>query len=217
MSAVPHYTPAAGRFLPTRAYDRLLAVLTREPIWRAELLHALAPQPGERILDVGCGTGSLAIMIKQVQPEATAVGLDPDPQARKIAKAKAERAGADVEWLSGYARDAAGFGPFDKVVSSLVFHQVPLEEKRLGLEAMFKAASPGGRVLIADYAEQRSWLMRQAFRIVQSADGRVNTQPNADGYLERELSRIRGKQTAPDWSLNTPTGAISIFVISMEN
>ena len=51
------FTPAAGRFLPTSAYDRLLALLTREATWRANLLEALAPKPGERILDVGCGNG----------------------------------------------------------------------------------------------------------------------------------------------------------------
>ncbi len=217
MSAVPDYTPAAGRFVPTRAYDCLLALLTRESIWRAELLHALAPRPGERILDVGCGTGSLAILIKQRQPAATVVGLDPDPAARRIAAAKAQAAGAAIEWHSGFARDAANFGQFDKTVSSLVFHQVPIEEKRAGLEAMFKAVRPGGKVVIADYAAQRSWLMRQAFKIVQSADGRANTQPNADGCLERELSRICGKPIGSDWSINTPTGAISIFAVPLSH
>lgn len=205
------FTPAAGRFLPTSAYDRLLALLTREATWRANLLEALAPKPGERILDVGCGTGSFAILIKQIEPDARNVGLDPDPEARRIAVTKAEIAGVEIEWHSGFARDAANFGQFDKVVSSLVFHQVPVEEKRAGLEAMFTATKPGGLVLIADYAEQRSWLMRQAFKIVQSADGRTNTQPNADGFLEQELERICGAPQTAVWSLDTPTGTISIF------
>ncbi len=205
------FTPAAGRFLPTSAYDRLLALLTREATWRARLLAALGPKPGERILDVGSGTGSLAILIKQMEPQAIVVGLDPDPDARRIAAAKAEAAGVEIEWLAGFARDAANFGLFDKIVSSLVFHQVPLAEKIAGIEAMFKAARPGGRILIADYAMQRSWLMRQAFKIVQSADGRTNTQPNADGFLERELARICGRPLDASWGLDTPTGRISMF------
>ena len=139
------------------------------------------------------------------------MGLDPDPEALRIAAAKAAEAGVEVAWQSGFARDAANFGQFDKVVSSLVFHQVPVEEKRAGLAAMFKAARPGGRVLIVDYAEQRSWLMRQAFKIVQSADGRTNTQPNADGFIERELVRICGAPLTSAWALDTPTGAISMF------
>jgi ubiquinone/menaquinone biosynthesis C-methylase UbiE len=138
------FTPAAGRFLPTSAYDRLLVLLTREATWRARLLAALGPKPGERILDVGSGTGSLAILIKQMEPQAIVVGLDPDPDARRIAAAKAEAAGVEIEWLAGFARDAANFGLFDKIVSSLVFHQVPLAEKSAGIEAMFKAARPGG-------------------------------------------------------------------------
>lgn len=208
------FTPAAGRFLPTSTYDRLLALLTREAIWRAELLEALAPKPGERILDVGSGTGSFAILIKQKEPQAVVVGLDPDPAARRIAGVKADTAGVEIEWVEGFARDAAKFGQFDKVVSSLVFHQVPIAEKRAGLAAIFKATKPGGRALIADYAEQRSWLMRQAFKIVQSADGRTNTQPNADGFLEQELTRLCGSPQKADWSLDTPTGAISIFSVA---
>ncbi len=210
----PDFTPAAGRFLPVSAYDRLLALLTREDIWRAKLLEVLAPKGGERILDVGCGTGSLAIQIKQAEPGAHVVGLDPDPEARRIAAAKAETAGVEIEWHSGFARDAANVGQFDKVVSSLVFHQVPVAEKRAGLEAMFTATKPAGRVLVVDYAEQRSWLMRQAFRIVQVADGKTNTQLNADGFLERELTRICGAQLTETWALNTPTGTISIFKVA---
>lgn len=208
------FTPAAGRFLPTSSYDRLLALLTREATWRARLLEALAPKPGERILDVGCGTGSFAILIKQREPQASVVGLDPDASARRIAAAKAKGAGVEIELLPGFARDAANCGQFDKVVSSLVFHQVPVEEKRAGLEAMFNATKPGGQMIVADYARQQGWLMRQAFKIVQSADGRTNTQPNADGFLERELGRICGAPLTAAWALDTPTGTISMFSVT---
>jgi ubiquinone/menaquinone biosynthesis C-methylase UbiE len=211
MSDTTDFTPAAGRFLPTSAYDRLLALLTREKLWRTALLRALAPRDGERILDVGCGTGSFAILVKQAAPGAIVVGLDPDDDARKIAAAKADALGVKVEWQNGFARDAANFGQFDKVVSSLVFHQVPVAEKQAGLAAMFAAAKPGGRMIVADYARQQSWLMRQAFKIVQSADGRANTQPNADGFLEVELARICGRPVAAEWTVDTPTGTISIF------
>ncbi len=216
MPSTHTFTPAAGRFVPTSAYDRLLALLTREAVWRTALLEAIAPKPGERILDVGCGTGTLGILIKQTAPGATVVGLDPDAEARRIAEAKAEAAGVAIEWQNGFARDAANFGPFDKVVSSLVFHQVPIAEKVAGLAAMLAATKAGGTMIVCDYAAQRSWLMRQAFKIVQSADGRTNTQPNADGFLENELEAIYGKPITAGEAFNTPTGTISIFRLCKE-
>lgn len=217
MSRSQTFTPAAGRFLPTSAYDRLLALLTREARWRSALLEAIAPAPGERILDVGCGTGSLAILIKQAAPDTMVVGLDPDEVARCIAWKKAGEAGVGIEWESGFARDAGNYGQFDKVVSSLVFHQVPVAEKRVDLAAMFAATKSGGTMIVCDYAAQGRWLMRQAFKVVQSVDGRANTQPNADGFLEAELERICGKPITAEQSFDTPTGTISIFRLQKES
>lgn len=205
------FTPAAGRFAPTWIYDRGVALLTRESVWRNELLQRLSPAPGDSILDVGCGTGSLAILLKKTQPEARIVGLDPDVEALAIAKRKAAGAEVDIEWRQGFAEDSADFGPFDKVVSSLVFHQVPLAGKRSGIAAMFAAAKTGGLVCIADYAAQSEWHMRQLFRIIQMIDGRENTQLNADGFIEHELSGIQRRPVAPVYALNTPTGTISLF------
>ena len=205
------FTPAAGRFAPTSIYDSGVALLTRESVWRNELLRRLSPAPGDSILDVGCGTGSLAILLKQAQPEARIVGLDPDVEALAIARRKADAAEVEIEWRQGFALDSAAFGPFDKVVSSLVFHQVPLAGKRSGIAAMFAAAKTGGLVCIADYAAQSKWHMRQLFRFIQLIDGRENTRLNADGFIEHELSEIQRKPVAPVYSVNTPTGTISLF------
>ena len=53
--------------------------------------------------------------------------------------------------------------------------------------------------------------MRQLFRFIQLIDGRANTQLNADGFIEAELSGIMGRPVAPDFAINTPTGTISLF------
>jgi ubiquinone/menaquinone biosynthesis C-methylase UbiE len=185
MSRSQTFTPAAGRFLPTSAYDRLLALLTREARWRSALLEAIAPAPGERILDVGCGTGSLAILIKQAAPDTMVVGLDPDEVARCIAWKKAGEAGVGIEWESGFARDAGNYGQFDKVVSSLVFHQVPVAEKRVGLAAMFAATKSGGTMIVCDYAAQDAGLcVRRSRSCNRSMVERIRS-PMPTDFLKR--------------------------------
>ena len=152
-------------------------------------------------------------MLKQAAPQARIVGLDPDPAILAIAAAKAAAAGVKIEWRQGFANDAADLGlAFDKAVSSLVFHQVPLPMKRAGIAAMSAAVRPSGEVHIADYARQNSALMRRIFRwTVQRVDGLADTQPNADGVLEAILGEFGSEAARPTRVFPTPTGAISLF------
>ena len=90
------FTPALGRPEFTAAYDLAIRLLTRERRWRSLLLRHVAPQDGETILDVGCGTGTFAIMLKQLAPGATIIGLDPDATVLRIAADKAAKAGVAV-------------------------------------------------------------------------------------------------------------------------
>lgn len=208
------FVPALGYKRFTPLYDRMVRLATREATWRGALVDQIAPRAGETILDVGCGTGTLAVLLKQCAPGARIVGIDPDPQALAIAADKAACAGIDIEWREGFARDAAAvLGPAnaDKAVSSLVFHQVPVAEKRRGLAAMFDAVRPGGRVHIADYARQSGWLMRSLFTTIGRLDGFDNTRPNADGLLERLLADLAGAAVEPRLLVPTPTGTISLF------
>lgn len=214
MSQTTDFVPALGNHALTGAYDRVLALTTRERRWRAALLALTAPDPSDRIIDVGCGTGTFALMLKQACPDAQVVGVDPDEAVLKIARSKAAGAVHPVEWRQGFGDDLAdvlGDRPATKVVSSLVLHQCPLPVKRKILKAMFDVLAPGGRVLIADYGLQRSRLMRLLFRQVQALDGFENTQPNADGALPH-LMTAAGFSCVEEVSLvRTPTGSISIY------
>lgn len=217
MDATTKFTPALGFSGLTPAYDLAIRLLTRERQWRAKLLEQVAPANGETILDVGCGTGTFALALKRRAPEARVVGIDPDPVVLALAAAKSAAAGLEIEWRRGFVHEVAIFtGAFDKAVSSLVFHQVALQQKSAGLAAMLDAVRPGGEVHIADYARQDTWLMRQAFRLVQVMDGWTNTQANAEGAVERILSELSGSLVSPEVVVRTPTGAISLFRVRKE-
>ncbi|GGB37954.1 class I SAM-dependent methyltransferase [Sphingomonas floccifaciens] len=207
------FVPALGRPELTGLYDRAIALLTRERRWRAALLHLVAPAAGETILDVGCGTGSFAILMKQRCADARVIGVDPDPAVLTIASGKAERAGVAIEARQAMGDELAaiGTGPVDKATSSLVFHQCPMPMKRATVVAMHRTLRASGALFVADYGEQRSRMMRLLFRQVQRLDGYANTQPNADGLLPRLFAEAGFRKVVEHEVISTPAGSISLY------
>jgi ubiquinone/menaquinone biosynthesis C-methylase UbiE len=212
------FTPAAGRFASIRFYDPVVA-LTRERLWRSLAAMYVAPRPDDVIADVGCGTGSLAVLLSRVEPRATIVGLDPDPEALALARRKAGAAEATVDWrlsMGDALVDSLGANSVDTVVSSLVLHQCPLPMKRAILGSTHEVLKPGGKVVIADFGLQRTALMRLGFRIVQLADGQADTQPNADGILPELLSECGFHDVREAEVVSTLNGSISVYVARKE-
>lgn len=204
------YTPPLGSG-DTADYDKAIRRWTREMRWRGAMLDLLAARAGETILDIGCGTGSFAVMLKAASPNATVIGIDPDAEALSIARDKAQSAAVSIEWRPGFARDVEAAAA-DAVVSSLMFHQVPMAEKRAGLAAMHAALRPGGRLLIADYGKQAG-LMRFLFRqTIQRLDGVEDTQPNADGMLPGLMAEAGFADVREARQVHTATGTITLFL-----
>jgi ubiquinone/menaquinone biosynthesis C-methylase UbiE len=188
--------------------------MTRERTWRGALLALVDPRPGETILDVGCGTGAFAVMLKAACPAARIIGVDPDPAILVLAAAKARKAGVEIEWRQGMGDRLADIAPartVDKMVSSLVLHQCPLPMKQAILDAMHAILKPGGAMVVGDYGLQRTALMRLLFRQVQMVDGFDLTTPNAEGVLPSLMAgagfaRVEERKVIP-----TLTGSISLY------
>jgi ubiquinone/menaquinone biosynthesis C-methylase UbiE len=208
------FTPALGRFAPVRFYDAVAALL-RERLWRSLVVGHVGPRPDEVVVDVGCGTGSLALRLRHVQPTARIVGVDPDPDVLAVARRKTDAADVAPEWRVGMGdalEEVVGAGSAGAVVSSLVLHQCPMAMKRAVLASMHAVLAPGGRLVIADYGRQRTRAMRLAFRVVQLADGAENTQPNADGVLPELMAAAGFRDVREVEVVNTITGSISVYV-----
>lgn len=209
--AARDYVPAAPQLW---LYDVLVAVLARGSRWRQALLRQIDARRTDAIADIGCGTGTLMTLISKAAPPAVLIGVDPDPAILERARRKIARAGATAELKLGYARDTAALLDgrcINKIVSSLVFHQVPMLEKRTGLAAIRAALVPGGELHLADYGLQRTALMRRLFRIVQTGDGYENTEPNARGVLPGLMREAGFRGVEETAVIPTPTGSISLY------
>lgn len=214
MAETKSFTPLLGASALSPFYDAAIGLATREGRWRGRLIAQMHLKADDRILDVGCGTGSLALMLKRRAPTAAVFGLDPDPKALEMARRKAKRAGADIEFLQGFVSDMLikPLRPLTKISISLVLHQTPVKEKLRILNTCRHVLGPDGEVHIADYGEQRG-LMRFAFRTtVQALDGMSDTEPHAKGQLPA-IVREAGLKTLTETSrTHTPTGQITCWI-----
>lgn len=214
MNEQQSFIPALGRPEFTEDYDAVIAVMTRERRWRSSLMRQLSPQDGDVIVDIGAGTGSQAIAIKQLAPNARVFGIDPDPAVLEIARRKAMSANVDVTWVEGFgdqAPELIGTAVATKALSSLVLHQCDLEVKRAILVGMAKVLIDGGLMVVADYGQQRSLLMKLLYRQVQALDGWERTGLNAKGILPVLMGEVGFRNVIEAKTIPTPTGSISIY------
>ena len=144
------YLPGMGRHALLPLYDPLSRLLGAGAMHR-QLVEQADLRPGLRVLEIGCGTGNLAILAARRCPGSTVHGLDPDPRALARATAKARRAGLVIGFDRGYADELPyPSGSVDRVLSSLMFHHVAPAERPAALTEVARVLAPGGSLHVVD-------------------------------------------------------------------
>src|SRR5262245_15968345 len=117
----PRYIPALRFRIFTPFYDLVQRLFVGDRLYKRELIQRAGIRPGQRVLDIGCGTGTLCIMVKQSEPAADVDGLDADPQMLKVGIDKASAEGVGVEFRQGLASELPyPAASFDRVLSTLM-------------------------------------------------------------------------------------------------
>lgn len=171
------FLPAAGHRLLTPVYD-VLSKLAGTTVVHARLVDLARLEPGHRVLDLGCGPGAVALRVADQHPEASVIGMDPDPDVLGRARGKAERAGLGVVFQPGFAEDLPfDDDSFDRVVSSLAFHHIDGARQLEAAAEVRRVLRPDGLAVIADIQPEQ----HTAHGLLGTLLGRTGAVPEVPG------------------------------------
>jgi ubiquinone/menaquinone biosynthesis C-methylase UbiE len=169
------YIPPINKHFLTPIYDRLCSLGNFGLSFRRKVIKLAKIKDGDIVVDVGCGTG---VFLQETgkQHSVRLIGIDPDKQALAIAQAQLKKAGIEAELHESYAeRLPLADNLADIVASSLAFHHMPDAIKRKAAQEIYRILKPGGRVIIADFGPNRSWIVKllHLFEKIEYLEGNI--------------------------------------------
>jgi ubiquinone/menaquinone biosynthesis C-methylase UbiE len=190
----PHYYSSQNFHGIEGGYLNSVAAITYDPVtafasppnetWiRQQLITAIKCQP-KRILDLGCGTGSATLMLKQVFGQAVVLGLDLSPYMLVVADCKAQQAGLKIQWQHGLAEDTGlEEASFDLVTASFLLHETPPQISQLILRESFRLIQPGGQLIILDGNQKRLRHADCVIKIFKEPYSKVYAAESVDDWM----------------------------------
>ncbi len=204
-----HYIPAAGKDWLLPLYDPLTALVMRNDATRGRLIERAALTPGMRVLDLGCGTGALSLLIHARHPAAQISAIDPDPLALARARKKAARAGAAIRFERAFG-DALPFvdASFDRVVSSLVLHHLTREVRERTLAEARRVLAPGGSLHVLDFGPPSSRFSRVLSLLLHNG---AELEDNLAGRFPAQMLGAGFAAASEVGSVGTALGSLSLY------
>lgn len=206
------FIPALGYDFLSDYYDLAIKVTMPEKKFRNRLIDFVDPKENEKILEFGFGTAQNIIILKQRFPNCNVLGVDIDPKIKSIAEYKLNKAGIQVP-LFLYDGNKLPFedNSFDKVYSSLVFHQLDMIAKLKCLLEINRILKPNGELVIGDWGKAKTKWMRFSFYIVQLLDGFKTTNDNVNGLMIKYITDAGFKNVKEIDYINTSIGTYSYY------
>ena len=203
------YIPALAHHWLTPLYDPLLRWVMHESEFKRHLVDQAQIGKSHRVLDLGCGTATLTILIKQIHPDSEVVGLDGDPKILEIARKKAGEAGVDIALDHGMAFQLPyPDDSFDRVFSSLVLHHLTTENKHRTLKQVFRVLRPGGQLHFVDFGKPHNALAYVISLIVRRLE---ETSDNIKGLLPEMFRKAGFDQVEESARYMTIFGTLSLY------
>ncbi len=206
------FIPALGYDFLSEYYDLTIKLTMPEKKFRDKLMHWINPLSGETILEFGFGTAQNLILLKQRNNEAWVQGVDIDPKIKSIAEYKLRKNKMAVP-LHLYDGKKLRFAnnSFDKVFSSLVFHQLDAETKLICFKELYRVLKPGGKLIIGDWGKAKNKWMRFSFYAVQLLDGFKTTNDNVNGLIPDYIHQAGFSNISEVDYINTAIGTYSYY------
>ncbi|HMQ04373.1 MAG: methyltransferase domain-containing protein [Acidobacteria bacterium] len=206
-----NYIPALGYDWLTPLYDPVVRLTSREAAFKRALVEQSRPAAGQQILDLACGTGTLALLLKGAEPQTDVFGIDGDPKILKIAAAKANNANADIRFDEAMSFDLPyADASFDRVFSSLFFHHLTWEKKMKTLEECLRVLRIGGELHVADWGLPANPMMRIASGVIRLLDGAETTSDSFEGRLPTLIRDVGFERVEETNYYNTLFGTIRL-------
>lgn len=197
----------------TRFYDPLIQWGNAGKKFKTHLVKQATLQPNETIMDLACGTGTLALLIQQLQPGVQVIGVDADPKILLIAKEKIkETQVSNITFEEGFS-DKLPFSNnlFHHIFTSLFIHHLTLEIKKKTFKEVLRTLRSGGQFHIIDFEKPQNWLMRVAFFPIQFLDGFETTSTHVKGIIPNLLKESGFVSIEETGQFSTITGTLRAY------